>query len=137
MRIILSDEEKKERRKISLKKYAQKNKEKIKEYRKEYCQSEKYKKYHNEYQKGTKYKIKCIHRNRKYQKDLHKNNPNKSRIKANKQVELLNNNYITSKLKRKGFKLNEIKDNPEIIEVQRILIKTKRLCKTLQNLEKV
>jgi hypothetical protein len=41
--------------------------------------------------------------------------------------------YIKQQLRSKGFTKQQIIDNPEIIEVQRLMIKTKRLCKTLQN----
>lgn len=37
------------------------------------------------------------------------------------------NNYIISLLKQQGFTKEQIKDNPELIEVKRIIIKTKRL----------
>ena len=40
----------------------------------------------------------------------------------------LKNTYIKAKLKAKGFLNQQI--TPELIEVQRIISKTKRLCKT-------
>ena len=41
--------------------------------------------------------------------------------------------YIKQQLRSRGFTKQQIIDNPEIIEVQRLMIKTKRLCKTSQN----
>lgn len=38
--------------------------------------------------------------------------------------------YIKSALKKKGFTREQIAQNPELINIQRIIIQTKRLCKT-------
>ena len=45
----------------------------------------------------------------------------------------LRKSYIVNQLEGKGFSREYIYSNPELIEVQRILIKTKRLCKTLKS----
>ena len=105
------------------KKYAEKNKEKIKEYYKtekhkekikQYQQSEKYKQYKKVYDK----------------KDIIKEN---RKIRVTKDIVNLTDYYLNSRLRSKGFSLEQIKNNPEILEVQKLIIKTKRLCKTLQN----
>lgn len=114
-----------------------KQKESAKRAIKKYRKTEKYKEYHNEYQKTEKYKIKNRIRNRKYQKELHKNNPEYALKKAKRQADLLNDGYVINKLSRKTkLKAKELRQFPELISIQRIIIKTKRLCKTLENLEK-
>lgn len=57
---------------------------------------------------------------------------NKELISSKMQINTdeLKHTYIKQKLKQKGFTSNQI--TPELIEVQRIIIKTKRLCKTSQ-----
>lgn len=56
---------------------------------------------------------------------------NKSKITGPKARHELQNNYVKAKLKAKGFVDEQI--TPELIEVQRLILKTKRLCKTLKN----
>lgn len=60
---------------------------------------------------------------------------NKSKITGQKARHELQNNYVKAKLKAKGFSDEQITN--ELIEVQRLILKTKRLCKTLQNSEQV
>ena len=48
----------------------------------------------------------------------------------NRASETLADRYVKKALREKGFKTNQI--TPELIEVQRLIIKTKRLCKTSQ-----
>ncbi len=42
----------------------------------------------------------------------------------------LTDNDIKYRLKAKGFTREQIEQNPELINIQRIIIQTKRLCKT-------
>ena len=55
-------------------------------------------------------------------------NSSKDKIKeySLNQVSNLTDYYIKSKLKRSGFTENELNENPELIEVKRIIIKIKR-----------
>ena len=46
-------------------------------------------------------------------------------------------NYAKRMLRQSGFTTEQINENPELIEVKRLIVKTKRLCKTLQNSEEV
>jgi hypothetical protein len=57
---------------------------------------------------------------------------NSEKIKA-KYIENLDLIYVKGLLRRKGFSTAVINANPELIEVQKIILKTKRLCKTSQN----
>lgn len=65
-------------------------------------------------------------------KEWVKNNSDKKRQIANKysrkNISSLQNPYIVSKLLARGFKRDQI--TSELIEVQRLLIKTIRLCRT-------
>jgi hypothetical protein len=102
-----------------------------------YRKTDKYKKYHIEYHKTEKYKTKSRIRNRKYQQELHKKNSEYSTKKAKKQCDLLNDGYVINRLSRKTkLKAKELRQYPELISIQRMIIKTKRLCKTLENSEK-
>lgn len=83
------------------------------------------------YQNSAKGKL----ASKKAKKKWVKNNPYKIKEKEDRQRRNLNDGYIKNKLRRKGF-TTELENN-DLIEVQRLLIKTKRLCKTLQNSEKV
>ena len=59
-----------------------------------------------------------------------------SRSKYNHKITLeLYPAYCRSVLKKQGFSESVINQNPELIEVKRLILKTKRLCKTLQNSE--
>lgn len=64
-----------------------------------------------------------------------KNNPEKVREEKNKITETLKGSYVKRGLIKQGFPKDQI--TTELIEVQRLIIKTKRLCKTLQNSEQV
>jgi hypothetical protein len=105
-----------------------------------YIKSERYKKYHKEYQKTEKRK-EYIEKYTKantfleYQREFNKR-PHvaaKRRIRNKKQKLNLIPSYLKAKLKQKGFTNEQITNNPELIEVQKLIIKTKRLCKTSQN----
>jgi hypothetical protein len=64
-----------------------------------------------------------------------KNNLEQTRVIRNKSnrkgIEDLSDYYVKDKLRNKGFTKEQI--DPNILEVQRLLLKTKRLCKTLQD----
>ena len=67
---------------------------------------------------------------RKYKKKYRLIHSDIERDYFKKSVEKLKDFYIKRNLKSKGFTKEQI--TPELIEVQRIIIKTKRLCKTLK-----
>lgn len=50
-----------------------------------------------------------------------------------KETELLTDDYVIRQLTKDGFTREEISQYPELIETKRILLKTKRLCKTSPN----
>lgn len=77
-------------------------------------------------------KFRLNHPDYKKRKDKRYRLKNKNQLRE-KRVTNLPYNYIKDSLKRSGFELEQIKNNPELIEVRRITIKIKRLCKTLQN----
>lgn len=72
---------------------------------------------------------------RRYYLRHSENQKNKSKITGPKARRELQNNYVKAKLKAKGFTDEQI--TPELIEVQRLILKTKRLCKTLKSSEQV
>jgi hypothetical protein len=90
-------------------------------------QSEKYKVYHQDYIK----KYQKTEKHKEYQKYFWQLNTTKE-FKKN-QTQNLDYDYLRDTLRKKGFLLEQIKNNPEILEVQKLIIKTKRLCKTSQN----
>ena len=53
--------------------------------------------------------------------------PNYGKERRKNYIDNLKSPYLVAKLKRKGFTKEQIKEHPELIEVQKILIKTKRL----------
>ena len=59
--------------------------------------------------------------------------PEKAKLKQKRHIENLNDCIINKALKRTGFSANDIKENPELIEIRKLIIKTKRLCKTSSN----
>lgn len=58
---------------------------------------------------------------------------NKNNRCNTKKIDNLTDCYIKQTLKLSGFTTEQINENPELIEVKRLIIKTKRLCKTLPN----
>jgi hypothetical protein len=98
--------------------------------------------------------LNCKKCRNEYQKKYRKSNPDKfkktkefflerrktksfklqRKRKRQKDRDNLSRSYIVIQLYNKGFKISSI-DN-EMIECQRIILKTKRLCKTLENSEK-
>lgn len=95
------------------------------EYHKKYCQTHRSEMCQYVKKNGQK-------NNYKHQKEYHKNNPN-NRIEMIKNgVDSLNDRYVKSTLKHSGFSREMLESNPEIVEVKRLLIKTRRLCKTSQ-----
>lgn len=84
-----------------------------------------------------KYYKKNIEKINKYATEWKNNNPEKIKFITRKhQFNLINNlgdSYIKAKLKSKGFTSEQINENNELIEIQRLIIKTKRLCRTSQN----
>lgn len=53
--------------------------------------------------------------------------------KDHKNTELLTDRYMRKHLLKLGYTRQHIRKHPELIETHRIIIKTKRLCKTLEN----
>jgi hypothetical protein len=82
-----------------------------------------------------KWKAKNNEKVKETKKRSERNNPikfkeKKKRSKAARRKNITDG-YVKSILKIRGFSSEHI--TPEIIEVQRLIVKTKRLCKTLQN----
>ncbi len=117
-----------EKRREGIKEYQQNYRrqyaEKMKDYFKQYAIAYRKTGKIAEYQKSEKYK--------KYRSDYDKMDINKKK-RHKKYIENLNNWYLKEKLKKKGFTIEQINNNPELLEVQKLIIKTKRLCKTLQS----
>lgn len=108
--------------------YRQANSEKIKTYRAKYRKnnSEKIKENRAKYYKDNHKRENSI------SAEYHKNNLEKIKELKAKRIEDLPDSYIRHQLKIQNYP-QELINNPEIIEIKRITIKTKRLCKTSQN----
>jgi len=52
-----------------------------------------------------------------------------------KYIDGIGNGYVKAILKAKGFSIETINQYPELIELNREIIKSTRLCRTLQTLE--
>ena len=73
-------------------------------------------------------------RNPEKDKEYSKKHPEIARRKSARERELLTDNYIAGRLTCKtNMSCSEIRNYPELIEAKRLIIKTKRLCKTLKN----
>ena len=85
------------------------------------CKKERQKEYYKENAEQIK----------EYQKEYAKKNA--ERIKEHKKEyrKNLSDGYIKQEFKHQGYPPNQI--TPELIEVKRLIIKTKRLCKTSQS----
>ena len=83
----------------------------------EYINSDEYKEKQKEWQKK--------HRLKKGNYLLNE----ETKLRKKKERDLVSKSYCKQQLKNKGFK----NITNELIEVQKLIIKTKRLCKTLQN----
>lgn len=72
-----------------------------------------------------------------YRKTYRENNKTKfadaSKKYTSKQVSNVTPNYCSFLLKRNGFTEEQIKQYPELIKTKQLILKTKRLCKTLEN----
>lgn len=72
-----------------------------------------------------------------YAKEYRINNPEKRKFNEKRQYqrrkELLPDNFLKAQLIKQGYSKEILEINPEIIEVKRLLIKTKRLCRTSQS----
>lgn len=60
-------------------------------------------------------------------------NYNKRTERSSNRCKNLEDEYIIQRLTTTGFNRTQIKENTDLIEVKRILLKTKRLCKILAN----
>lgn len=102
------------------------NTEKVKEYNlKSKSRTDKWRKENKEQikVKKSKYRLENI----KYIKS-------KKIIEQKIAIEKLQDNYVISQItKRSKLTSKEVRKHPELIKVKRIIIKTKRLCKTSQN----
>lgn len=79
---------------------------------------------YSDLQKKAQKKFYCSHRE--------SNIKRVSTILFNERV-ALNDKYVKKKLLSQGFSHEQIKNNPELIKIKRLIIKTKRLWKTSQN----
>lgn len=112
-----------EKQKIYKKIYIEKNKDKTQEYMKKYSQTDKFKQCIKKYQQSEKYK--------NYKKNIDKSEKSvlNRRDRNRNYVINLHNFYVREQLKHKGFTSEQINNNSELIEVQKIIIQTNRLCK--------
>jgi len=130
-----------------IKLWAKNNQEKVKEYKKTHLDDhkvasarhykkniEKIKLHRSEFRENNPEYV-IAQRNRS--QNSHRKNKDKfnyqGRMRSKIHVSELSDVYVKSCLKYSGFSKKEIESNPELIEIKRLIIKTKRLCKTLQN----
>jgi len=97
--------------------------EHYKTYRAKYNISEKRKKYNRELEKKPN-RLE-YHRNYKKRIDV----KIKTRLKEKNRKINLNFSYVKARLKKRGFTNEQILMHPELIETQKIILQTKRLCK--------
>ena len=147
----LSDDEIRIRKNENTKKWKLKNKDRVKEIQKKSRSRQEYKekarilkreRYYNgldkqsieKYQKSEKGKS----ASKKAKTKWAKNNHEKIIEKEIKLRDELSDCYVINKLIRgTNLTAKQIRETPELIEIKRIILKTKRLCKTLQNSEQV
>jgi hypothetical protein len=84
-----------------------------------------------------KSKLKRKDKDKKLFKVWAKNNKDKIVSSRKRRINLLYDSYIRRKLIDKGFTDDTIVKNPLVIELQKQIIKNKRLCKTLENSEMI
>lgn len=128
-RVVYSTEERRNKKLLQQKEWRRKNKKKISSSQRSFYlnNKEKIKKWH---QKNYKEKKECIVVNRKpYQSSTRYKALSKFRKKTG--INELKDFYVKDKLRRLGFTNEQLDALPELIEIQRITIKFKRLCKTL------
>ena len=108
------------------KEYRENNTEKLKEYLREYRKNnpEKEKERKRKWRENNPEKIK------EYKKDYYKNNTEKEKERSREYCENLHPSYVKHNLKQLGYTEEEI--TPELIEVKKETLKTKRLIKTIQ-----
>jgi len=119
------------------KSYVERNKEKRKKYQDNYNKANRDKQivHKRNYQKKAKEILR--------QKGRKRYEENRDRLLAQtknqqkKYAEDLHDCYMRNHLRKLGFKKQEVEQFPEIKETVKLIIQTKRLCKTLQNSEKV
>ena len=109
------------------KNYRLNNPEKVKEMTKNWYLNnpEKFK------EKQKNYLLNNTEKNKENCKNWYLNNIEKIKESNKKVVNELRKGYLIKRLKGKGFKKEQI--TPELLELQKIIIKTIRLCKTSQN----
>ena len=142
----LTDDERRIKNNENTKKWALANKERRKEIEKKTKSRPEYKKRAAELSKKRYHEGKDVESRDKYQKSekgqiaskkakrkWDKNNKDKKLEIGRRLISNLSDGYVKQKLRAKGFCSEEIEDNPELVEVHKIIIKTKRLCKTLKN----
>jgi hypothetical protein len=77
-------------------------------------------------------------KNKKTYQDYNKKNREKINLRDSKKEkakrEQIADRYVSKLLREKnGYTVAQLKENPELLEIKRILIQTKRLCKTSKN----
>ena len=94
-----------------------------------YYSSEKRAEYDKKWRQNNKEKVRII------QKRCYEKNGTKEWFKLyiNDYRKELRVGYVNRTLLDKGFSKETIKENPELVEVQKLIIKTYRLCRTSQN----
>ena len=84
--------------------------------------------------KIKKYKTKVDKEKVKKYKDKNREKINKqTNISYHKAAQNLSTSYLKQAIKQRGFTLEQVNKHPEILETLKVIVKTKRLCKTLQN----
>jgi len=85
-------------------------------------------------EKNPDYSIKNYHKHRDKisarRSENRRLNAHRYKEREKKQRDSLCMPYVRTTLRMKGFTREQITENPELINIQRIIIKTKRLCKT-------
>jgi hypothetical protein len=79
------------------------------------------------------YRLKNKERDNQLSKEYRKNHKHKGTEYEQKRVGNLEKSYVISQLKQQGFKQEQIEVLPQLIELKRLTLKTKRLCKQLKN----
>lgn len=84
---------------------------------------------------------KSYHKNKEKNKTINSEKCKKYRLKNldylrnkdKKRTERLDISYLRRNLIQQGYTLEQLSSNPEIFKIKSIIIKTQRLCKTLNN----
>ncbi|MES2620220.1 MAG: hypothetical protein V4615_05140 [Bacteroidota bacterium] len=115
------------------KSYVERNKEKRKKYQDDYNKANRDKQivHKRNYQKKAKDILR--QKGRKRYEENRDRLLAQTKVKQKQYAEELHDCYMRNHLRKLGFKKQEVEQFPEIKETVKLIIQTKRLCKTLQN----